>query len=113
MNHNIEVINEHLWAVRFSLIPFIKEIEYTPDEIIPAYQEPCRVANDGLLILNKDYKGYELLKGIMLKVIKKSDRQIKKELRLNVILKNKDIFKTVYVFALKTEEERRGKKERR
>lgn len=110
MNHNIEVINENLWAVRFSLIPFIKEIEYVSDEIIPAYQEPCRMTNAALLILNKDNKGYELLKDIMTKVMKKSDRQLKKELNLNMVLKKKDIFKTLYSFALRTEMERRAKK---
>ena len=30
-NPNIEIINKNLWAVRFSLIPFIPQISYKPD----------------------------------------------------------------------------------
>ena len=31
MNQNIEVINNHLWAVRFSHLPFMPGIDYKPD----------------------------------------------------------------------------------
>lgn len=113
MNHNIEVINKNLWAVRFSLIPFIKEIEYISDKHIPAYEEPIRITKDGLMILNKDHKGYSLLKNIMIVIIKKSDRKIKKEINKNDSLNNEDTFKILYTFCLKGELERREKERRK
>lgn len=39
-NPNIEVINKNLWAVRFSLIPFIPQISYKPDPSVPLEQVP-------------------------------------------------------------------------
>lgn len=30
-NPHIEVLNKNLWAVRFSLIPFMSQISYKPD----------------------------------------------------------------------------------
>ena len=37
-NPNIEIINKNLWAVRFSLIPFIPQISYKPNPSIPLEQ---------------------------------------------------------------------------
>lgn len=110
MNHNIEIINKNVAALKFSLIPFIKEIEYTPDNYFPEYEEPIRITDIGLIILNKDYEQYELLKDIMIKVMKKSDRQIKKYLELNMDLKQTDNIKIFYLFAYNTELERRQKR---
>ena len=56
MNKNIEVINKHLWAVKFSLLPFIKEIEYRPVESIPIEEEPGRIAEGGILILKVNFQ---------------------------------------------------------
>lgn len=106
MNRNIEVINENLWAVRFSLIPFIKEIEYSPDPNIPAYEEAARVTKGGLMILNKDHKGYRFLKDIMIKIMRKSEKKIKKELNKIEALKSNDNAQILYMFCLKSELER-------
>ena len=61
-NPNIEVINKNLWAVRFSLIPFIPQISYKPDPEVPANQVPGQFGPDGIMVLNKDFKHYELVK---------------------------------------------------
>lgn len=55
-NPNIEIINKNLWAVRFSLIPFIPQISYEPDPDVPVDQVPGQLAPGGLMILNKDYR---------------------------------------------------------
>lgn len=111
MNQNIEVINKHLWAVKFSFLPFINEIDYKPDSEIPAYEEFGRVTNDGLLILNKDYPGYKIFKEWLPKLMKKKDKQLNKEIKAAQALKNKTDWQTVYALMLQVEAERR-KKER-
>lgn len=61
-NPNIEIINKNLWAVRFSLIPFIPQISYKPDPSVPLEQVPGQFGPDGIMILNKDFKHFELVK---------------------------------------------------
>jgi len=109
MNKNIEIINEHLWAVKFSFLPFISEIDYKPDPEIPAYEEFGRVTNDGLLILNKDYPGFQILKEWMPKLMKKKDKQLNKEIKASQVLKNKTDWQNVYAAMLQVEAERRRK----
>ena len=46
-NPNIEVINKNLWAVHFSLIPLIPQINYKPDPSIPLEQVPGQFGPDG------------------------------------------------------------------
>jgi len=111
MNQNIEIINPHLWAVRFSFLPFISEIDYKPDSEIPAFEEFGRVTNEGLLILNKDYPGYKILKEWLPKLMNKKDKQLYKEIKASQALKNKTDWQTVYALMLQVEAERR-KKER-
>ena len=48
-NPNIEVINKNLWAVRFSLIPFIPQISYKPDPSVPLEQVPGQFGPDGIM----------------------------------------------------------------
>lgn len=109
VNQNIEVINKHLWAVKFSFLPFINEIDYKPDSEIPAYEEFGRVTNDGLLILNKDYPGYKIFKEWLPKLMKKKDKQLNKEIKAAQALKNKTDWQIVYALMLQVESERRVK----
>jgi len=111
MNQNIEVINKHLWAVKFSFLPYISEIDYKPDDEIPAYEEFGRVTNEGLLILNKDYPGFRILKDLLPKLMKKKDKELIKEIKASQALKNKSDWQNVYAAMLQVEAERR-KKER-
>ena len=78
MNQNIEVINENLWSVRFSLIPFIEEINYNED--ITKHNH-FFLANNGIVVLNQDNKLYPHLKDIFLKSINKSNLMLKSKLK--------------------------------
>lgn len=109
MNQNIEVINNHLWAVKFSFIPFISEIEYKPDPEFPAYKEPARLLSDGLLILNKDDPNFEIWKHLFQRLMKKTDKQLKKELKKSQLLGEKTIWQKIYADGIQVEVERRLK----
>jgi hypothetical protein len=78
MNHNIEVINENLWSIRFSLIPFINEIDYEED--ITEHNH-FFLTNNGIVVLNQDNKLYPHLKVIYLKLIKRSNLMLKSKLK--------------------------------
>lgn len=110
LNKNIEVINKDLWAVRFSFLPFISEIAYTPDDEVPIHEDSGRITNDGILLLNKEYAGFNILKEHFPKVMKKKDKQLKKEIKASQALKNKTDWQNVYYAMLQIEAERRKKK---
>ncbi|MEI8200544.1 MAG: hypothetical protein WCG21_10810 [Eubacteriales bacterium] len=107
MNKNIEVINDHLWAVKFLYIPYIEEINYQPDPCTSAYDEFGRVTNEGLLILNKDFKGYNTIKAMFIKMMNKSDVQLKFEKEQSI--EKKTNYQIIYAAALLCELERRTK----
>jgi hypothetical protein len=109
LNKNIEVINLHLWAVRFHLIPLIPEIDYKPDSEIPEYEEFGRVINTGVLLLNKDYKGYHIFKEWLPKIMGKTDKQISKEIKAGQALINKSDWEMIYLLMLQVELDRRAK----
>lgn len=109
MNKNIEIINSHLWAVRFNLIPLIPEIDYKPDSEIPEFEEFGRIVNNGVLLLNKDYKGYSILKEWFPKLMKKTDKQLIKEIKTGQTLNNKSDWELIYALMLQIELERRAK----
>lgn len=70
MNKNIEfIIPNKLAAVKFSYIPFISEIDYKPDPDTPAYTEDLRITDQGVLLLNKDRPGYDVLQKIFRQVV--------------------------------------------
>lgn len=79
MNKNIEIlIPNRVAAVRFSYIPFMQEIEYTPDDTVPAYTEPLRITDDGrMFLLNKDHPAYSSVKDIIMRVSKMPKRALK------------------------------------
>lgn len=79
-NPHIEVLNKNLWAVRFSLLPYIPQIRYKPDPEVPVEQVPGQFGPDGIMVLNKDFKHFELVKKATEAVMKLKPRQIEKEL---------------------------------
>jgi hypothetical protein len=89
VNKNIDVLNDNLWAVRFSLLDFIPEIDFLPDPNIPIHDEPGRVTSDGLLILNKDHKGYPLCKVRFPILMEMTVKQLKKEFSNSFSIKGK------------------------
>ena len=113
LNRNIEVIIPgKLAAVKFSYIPFIPEIEYTPDPDQPAYTEACRITDGGGFLLNKDLPGYELLKGIVRKVIRLPLHRLNRERAKLANKKAKTPYEDLYGLCLEAELERREKAKR-
>ncbi|KAB3534420.1 hypothetical protein F8154_08940 [Alkaliphilus pronyensis] len=110
MNKNIEVINKDLLAVKFSLLPLIKEIDYTPDEEIPLNMQPGVNADGGIMILNKECPGFRIYKEWMPKIMKKKDKQLKREIKAAEALKSKTDWQITYSAMLQVELERRSKK---
>lgn len=109
MNKNVEVINKYLWAVRFNYLDYIEEISIKADPTIPIEEEPGRIADGGLLILNKDHKGYLVSKDIFIKLMKKSDKQIMREVKNADQINGKNDFQVIYSAMLQVEIERRKK----
>lgn len=109
LNRNIEVINPNLYALKFSHIPYIKEIDYKPYEDIPAYHEPMRIDRaNGIILINKDHAGYELVKNALVRAMSKpKNGQLERELLLLKKQKNKDKYTIFYESALMVELERR------
>lgn len=70
MNGNIEVINKNLWAVKFSLIPFIQEIHYEPADKSKPYSELALYTDDGVVILNKEHQVYMMSRPILDKAMR-------------------------------------------
>lgn len=113
LNRNIEVIIPgKLAAVKFSYIPFIPEIEYTPDPDQLAYTEACRITDGGVFLLNKDLPGYELLKGIVRKVIRLPLHRLNRERSKLANKKAKTPYEDLYGLCLEAELERRDKAKR-
>ncbi len=106
MNHNIEVINENLWAVNYLHLQYIPELGYIgdPDEVdtkIACY------TLDGKTVLNKYHELYPTLKNFIPMMMKKPDIDL-----VNTIghLKSKvrDPYEEVYLFSLELEKNRRS-----
>jgi hypothetical protein len=104
LNQNIEVINNNLWGVRFSLLDYIKEINILPDPEIPLEKECGRLAPNGIIILNKDYPFYKLIKEWLPRIMLKNDKQLKQEIK-NAATNN--VGQIVYKAMLQLETERR------
>lgn len=114
MNKNIEIIVPgKLTAVKFTWIPFIREIEYKPDNEVPAYTEPLRISDQGVFLLNKDHPGYESLKNVLIPLTRLSDKQLfKKHGKLSNI-PSTDKVAEIYKLCVEAEMERRQKAKRR
>lgn len=109
MNKNIEIINKNLWAVKFSHLPYIEEIDIEPDALMPLEEEPGRIASGGLMILNKDYPGFNILKDFFPRLMKKKDKQIDKDLQNFRLRKTLTEWESLYHAMLQVEKERRIK----
>ena len=106
-NPHIEIINENLWAVRYSLIPLIPQIDYKPDPTIPLNHLPSEIFPNGVLLLNKDFKWYEILRKNSVIAMKLTTKQIKMELVKKGRISSKTPAAVVYQYCLMVELERR------
>lgn len=107
MNQNIEVINKHLWAVKFSFLPFISEISYKPDSEIPLEEQFGSISDDGVIILNKDYKGYTILRDNLYRVMSDTNRNLKKKKKYLEGKKGKSLWESFYLTMVNIELVRR------
>jgi hypothetical protein len=104
MNKNIEVINNSLWAVRFSYVPQIAELGYTGD--LNGLEAAAAFTDDGKLVLNKQHEIYPTLKAMMLRIMPNSDQEL--AAKVDVIQsKEHDSYDRFYMFVLNTEIKRR------
>lgn len=114
MNRNIEVIVPgKLAAVKFSYIPFIGDIQYTPDSEIQAYTEPMRITDQGVFLLNKDHPSYESLKNVLAPLTWLSDKQLLRKHGKLAKVQNADKITETYKLCMEAEMERRKKAKRR
>lgn len=106
-NPHIEIINKSLWAVRFSLLPYIPQISYKPDPAIPIELVPGQLSPSGIMVLNKDFKYYEQYKRAYISAMKLKPRQIRKELADLAKFPMNQVLPAAYNFCLTYELERR------
>ena len=106
-NPNIEIINENLWAVRYALIPLIPQINYKPDPNVPLEHLPSQISPNGVLLLNKDFKWYEILRKNSVIAMKLTTGQIKKEISNKGRVPAKTPAAAIYQYCLTAELERR------
>ena len=109
-NPNIEIINKDLWAVRFSLIPMIPQISVTHKEGTTANdlnELELTFTPDGIMILNKDHKFYDLFRKCAVSAMKLKPRHIRKELDDLAKTHSYQPLPVIYRYCLMAELERR------
>lgn len=106
------IIPGKLAAVKFSDIPFIPEIEYTPTKIVPAHTEVCRITDQGVFLLNKDHPCYELVNGILREIVRLPLWQLNRKRAKLANKKSKAQYEELYGWFLDAELERREKAKR-
>ena len=114
-NPNIEIITPDLWAVRFSLIPMIPQIDFEMKIDIPIRNLPGQLSHSGVMVLNKDFVFYPDMKKVYQSVMRMKNRELRQ--RVIKMQKTKIDVSTVsglmlnlWKFALQIELERRNKK---
>lgn len=109
MNPHIEVLTKKLYAVKFSYLPWISDIDIAIDPSIPVTEEPGRITSDGIMVLNKDHPGYLVLKNGFLVLQKKKLKGLKQMMQQTEKVINKTPKQNLYHFMLQVELERRAK----
>lgn len=108
MNTNIEIINPHLWAVRFSWLPWISDITIERNPDIPPDRELARTTKEGILILNADFQHYEQAKAGFLKMQKTSLQDLNESWEALHSVPNKTAIQTLVQAMLVLEIDRRN-----
>lgn len=110
MNKNIEfIIPNKLAAVKFSYIPFISEIDYKPDPDTPAYTEDLRITDQGVLLLNKDRPGYDVLQKIFRQVVPLPYTRLRWQRKKLATKSRRSLYDNLYLLCIDAEHERRQK----
>ncbi|WP_310605081.1 hypothetical protein [Anaerosporobacter sp.] len=106
MNKNIEVINEHLWAVNRAYVKagYIKEL--TPIMGSDGINEYASLTDDGIMILNKQSELYPTLKLFIPKIMAYTDEVLlhcMESVKVNV----SDNYEKLYLNVMEWEVKRR------
>lgn len=78
-NSNIQIIANKLWAVRFSLIPWIPQLSVTGVKDLPSM--PFALDDSGVVLLNLEHKGYSMIRKELKKIMPMNRRKIDKEIQ--------------------------------
>lgn len=80
MNKNIEVINEHLWAVNMQYVKagYIKGLKLLPDKV----SEQISLTNVGIIAIDKSSKLYPVLKLLFTKAMTKTADELQAILKM-------------------------------
>ena len=108
MNKNIEVINKHIYAVKFSLIPLIPDIGSTNLDIDERL-EFARYTSDYRVILNKDYPAYPIVLKRMKKIVQMKDHELDFSINYLRTANQNDPIRTLYRILIEFEIERRNR----
>lgn len=106
-NPDIEIINKNLWAVHFSMISQIPQISYKPDPAIRLEHVPSELYLTGILVLNKDYEWYEIIRKNSVRAMKMTTGKLKKEIAKTGRVLSEDLMEAIYQYCLQAEWERR------
>lgn len=105
-NPNIEVINDHLWAVNFYYVRYIDDLTYHCDDH-DALDKPASITNDGVIILNKSHEIYPILKNLISRIMESTDYELMGKLDY-MKDKDRDGYDRFYKLVLETEVKRRS-----
>ena len=108
MNPNINIINPHIWAVRFSWLDWIQDIQIERNPAIPPYKEMARTTKEGIIILNIDFQYYHRAKAGFLELQRRSLRQLNESWDALHSLQNKNAIQIMYQAMLTLEIDRRN-----
>lgn len=110
-NPNIEIINKDLWAVRFSLIPLIPQLNITHREGTEAAENfndlELTFTPDGIMVLNKDNKYFPMFRDAAVAAMKLTNGQIRKALGMMERNPPNKPFTVIYRYVVMAEKERR------
>lgn len=111
LNQNIEVINPHLWSVRFSLLPWIPDIKVEERPDYPLHKEMCRNIKGGIMLLNADHKDYSRFREGFLYLQKMKFDDLKKVWEMLHGTPNKTDVQVVKQAMIRMEIDRRNREE--
>ncbi len=107
MNGNIEVINEHLWAVNQEYVKagYIKEIASLPGNT--PEKNNISLTDQGILILNKNAPSYDVTRKLVIRVMGHTDDQLNFAHEKMLKVEKPDAYEKMYLNVLGWEIKRR------
>jgi hypothetical protein len=107
MNTNIEVINPHLWAVKFSWLPWISELKLNLDPAIPTDEQVLAISDEKVIVLNADNVHFPLYRDTLCILSGVTSKALNEELLEYERMKNRGAKTEAYLLMLQIESKRR------